>query len=317
MKCQALSDLLKTNYEHMKAMNRTHLFFLLVALISLAAAGIFYLSGGIYPSTAGTVLAVFYMFIPTISVLIIEKLIHREAIREKLFISFRINKWFFVAWLLMPLVAFLAMGIGLLFPDVSFSPEMDGMYNRFENMLTPEQMDEMRVSVDTMFLHPIWIALFAGLLAGISINAVAGFGEELGWRGFLLRQFQGKKFMHAAMIIGFVWGIWHAPIILMGHNYPAYPVFGVLMMTVWCILLSPLFLYITIKARSVIAAAIMHGTLNATFSIAYMTLYGGNELTIGMTGLAGFIALIIVTAGFLVYDVYGSKEGIMLKHISM
>jgi hypothetical protein len=36
-----------------------------------------------------------------------------------------------------------------------------------------------------------------------------------------------------------------------------------------------------------------------------------------LTGLAGFFALIIVTAGFLVYDVYGSKEGIMLKHISM
>ncbi len=301
----------------MKAVNRTHLFYLLVAVISLATAGIFYLTGGSYHSGAGTALATFYMFIPTISVLIIEKLIHKDVIQKRLFISFRINKWFFVAWLLMPLVAFLAMGIGLLFPDVTFSPEMEGMYTRFESMLTPEQMEEMRASVDRMFLHPIWIALIFGLLAGISVNAVAGFGEELGWRGFLLRQFQGKKFIHASLVIGFVWGIWHAPLILMGHNYPTYPVFGVLMMTVWCMLLSPLFLYITIKARSVIAAAIMHGTLNATFSIAFMTLDGGNELSIGMTGLAGFIALILVTAGFLVYDVYGSKEGIMLKEISM
>jgi hypothetical protein len=36
-----------------------------------------------------------------------------------------------------------------------------------------------------------------------------------------------------------------------------------------------------------------------------------------LTGLAIFIALIIFTAGFLVCDVYGSKEGIMLKNISM
>ena len=194
---------------------------------------------------------------------------------------------------------------------------MEGMFDRFENMLAPEQMQEMRESFDKMPFHPFWIVLLQGLLAGITINAIAGFGEELGWRGFLLRQFENNKFMKAALVIGFVWGIWHSPIILMGHNYPTYPVFGVFMMTFWCILLSPLFLYITIKAKSVIAAAIMHGTLNATAGLSIMTLEGGNELIAGSTGLAGFIALTLITVLFFLYDRYITREKIMLKTINL
>ncbi len=301
----------------MKILSRTNLFYVITAAISVAAAGIFYLSGGKYGSTAGLILATFYMFIPTIAVLIVDKLIYKEAIQKRLLISFKVNKWFVVAWLVTPVLAVASMGVALFFPDVTYSPGMAGMFDRFEDMLTAEQMQEMHNSLDNMPFHPFWLTLLQGLFAGLTINAIAGFGEELGWRGFLLRQFENQKFFRAALVIGFVWGVWHAPVILMGHNYPTYPVFGVLMMTVWCILLSPLFLYITIKARSVIAAAIMHGTLNATAGLSFMTLEGGNELTVGVTGLAGFITLIIITAAFFAYDKYISKEGIMLKRIDL
>lgn len=301
----------------MKTISKTNLFYLITAIISLSAAGIFYLSGGRYDSSAGLILATFYMFIPTIAVLIVEKLIYKEAIQKRLLISFRINWWFAVAWIVTPIIGFAAMGIALLFPDVSYSPGMEGMFDRFESMLTPEQMNEMRESIKTMPIHPLWMGLLSGLIAGISINAIAGFGEELGWRGFLLRQFESKKFMRAALVIGVVWGIWHSPLILMGHNYPTYPVFGVLMMTIWCILLSPLFLYITIKAKSVIAAAIMHGSLNGTLGLSFMLVKGGNELLVGATGLAGFIALSLITLIFFLYDKYLSKERIMLKRIEL
>ena len=301
----------------MKPLSRTNLFYVITAAISIAAAGTFYVSGGQYASTAGLILAIFYMFIPTIAVLIVDKLIYKEAIRKRLLISFKVNKWFVVAWLVAPLLAIASMGVALLFPGITYSPGMEGMFDRFEGMLTPEQMEEMRNSIDNMPFHPVWLTLIQGLVAGLTINAVAGFGEELGWRGFLLRQFENQKFYKAALVIGFVWGVWHAPLILMGHNYPGYPVIGVFMMTVWCILLSPLFLYITIKARSVIAAAIMHGTLNATAGLSLMTLEGGNELTVGATGLAGFIALIIITAAFFAYDKYISKEKIMLARIAL
>ncbi|MFO8065956.1 MAG: CPBP family intramembrane glutamic endopeptidase, partial [Bacteroidales bacterium] len=200
----------------MKTISKTNLFYIIVAAISLTSVGAFYLTGEKYDSTPGIILATFYMFIPTISVLIIEKLIYKEAIRKRLLISFKINKWFVVAWLVTPVIAFAAMGIALLFPDVSFSPGMEGMFDRFESMLPPDQMQEMKDSIESMPVHPIWLSLIQGLIAGVTINAVAGFGEELGWRGFLVRQFENQKFMKAALIIGLVWGIWHSPLILMG-----------------------------------------------------------------------------------------------------
>ena len=88
------------------------------------------------------------------------------------------------------------------------------------------------------------------------------------------------------------------------------------MMTIWCILLTPLFLYVTIKAKSVIAAAIMHGTLNGTAGIALIVIEGGNDLTIGMMGLAGFISLMIFISALFVYDSRISKEKIMTNRIS-
>lgn len=301
----------------MKKITKINLFYLLIAIMSLTLAGLFYLLGGEYNSFSGMMMAATYMFIPTIAVLIIEKFIYQNKIIENLLISFKFNKWFLVAWLIMPIIAFMSIGIALLFSNITLSLDMEGMFEKYASSMTQEQIEEMHLSIDNLPIHPLWLTLFAGLFAGITINAVFGFGEELGWRGFLLRQFNQQSFIKTALISGFVWGIWHSPIILMGHNYPNYPFLGVLMMTIWCILLSPLFLYLTLKAKSVIAAAIMHGTLNATAGIAIMVLSGGNELTIGMTGLTGFIALSIVTAMFFVYDKYISQEKIMLQKINL
>ncbi len=85
------------------------------------------------------------------------------------------------------------------------------------------------------------------------------------------------------------------------------------MMTIWCILLAPIFSYVRLKAKSVIAAAILHGSLNATAGLAIMVVKGGNDLLIGVTGLAGFIVLIIVNIGLFIYDNFIAKEPIVME----
>jgi len=298
----------------MKTINKTTLFLILNFGMSFSLAGIFYLSGFSGANkTAFTVLGVLYMFMPTLSVLIVTKLIHKEPIKKDLLISFRLNKWFLLAWLLMPVISFCTVGVSQWFPEVSFNPEMTGMMKRFESMMTPQQMQEMKASLQSLPVHAVWIVLLQGLVAGITVNAVAAFGEELGWRGFLLRSFREMSFLQASLLIGFIWGIWHAPLILMGHNYPQHPVPGVFMMVVFCILLTPFLLYITLKARSVIAAAIFHGTLNATAGISIMLIDGGNDLTTGITGLAGFVTLFFFILLLFAYDCLISRERMFLS----
>ena len=200
----------------MKAINRTTLFLILTFVITYLLAGIYKLMGGDITNRIGfTLLGTFIMFIPSISAVIIKKFIHHENLKADLLISFKINKWFFVAWLIIPIVMFFSLGISLLFPDVTYSPEMSGFIKRFESLLTLEQIEQMKNSLATLPVNPIWLFLLQGLIAGLTINAIAAFGEELGWRGFLLQEFKEMHFFKAAIAIGFIWGIWHAPLILM------------------------------------------------------------------------------------------------------
>lgn len=250
------------------------------------------------------------MYTPTIATIIIQKIIYKAQLKE-LGISFKLNKWFLAAWLLPLLLAFLTFTVSLLFPGIQYTTNMEGIFERYQNALTPEQIEQMKKEIAASPIHPIWIAIAQGLIAGITINAVAAFGEELGWRGFLLKQLEYTGFWRSSLVIGITWGLWHAPLIIQGYNYPQHPFAGVFMMTIFTTLLSPIFSYVRIKAKSVIAAAIIHGTLNATYGISIMLIKGGNDLTAGEMGLAGFIALALINLALLLYDRKIEKEPIM------
>lgn len=217
-------------------------------------------------------------------------------------ISFKLNRWFLAAWLLPPVMAIGALGVAVLFPGVVYSPEMEGIFELLRNILPPEQLAQMQAQKANLPVHPFWLALLQGLIAGVTINALFGFGEELGWRGFLQKELGLLGFWKSSFLIGLIWGIWHAPLILQGHNYPEHPAAGVLMMTIASMLLAPVFSYIRLKAKSVIAAAVLHGTFNGTGGLAIILLKGGSDLTVGMTGLAGFIVLAAVNLAIYVFD---------------
>ncbi|MCK5200930.1 MAG: CPBP family intramembrane metalloprotease [Spirochaetales bacterium] len=258
---------------------------------------LFFAFGGKWDTPASFGITTIYMFIPMAVAILVQKFIYKEPFKAPLGISFKFNRWFVLAWLLPPALAFTTLGVSLLLPGVEYSPEMAGMFERFKSLFTPEQLMQMERQVSTLPIHPVWLSLLQGLVAGVTINAVFGFGEELGWRGLLQRELDFMGFWKSSLTIGIVWGIWHAPVILQGHNYPEHPVAGIFMMMIWCILLAPIFSYIRLKAKSVIAAAIFHGSFNATAGLAVMVVSGGNDLLIGVTGLAGFIVLLIANIG--------------------
>jgi len=266
----------------------------LTFVVNWLLALVFFVLGGRWGTPAGMAFGASYMFVPMLVTILLQKGVYHEPLKEPLGISFRLNRWFLVAWLLPPVIALATFGVSLLLPGVEYSPQMQGMFERFAPLLTPEQAQQLRERIADAPVGIFWLALFQGLLAGITINAVAGFGEELGWRGFLQRELAFLGFWRSSALIGLVWGLWHAPLILQGHNYPQHPVAGVFLMTALCMLLAPIFAYVRVKARSVVAAAIIHGTFNATYGLSIVLVRGGNDLTTGVTGLAGFLVLVAV-----------------------
>jgi membrane protease YdiL (CAAX protease family) len=168
---------------------------------------------------------------------------------------------------------------------------MDGLLERFSPIFTADQLEEFKREIADSPIHPFWTALLQGLIVGPTVNAIAGFGEEVGWRGLMFRELIHTGFWRCSALTGFVWGLWHAPLVMLGHNYPQHPSIGVLMMIAWTMLLSPIFSYVRLKSGAVPAAAILHGSLNATAGLSIMLVKGGDDLTTGVSGLPGFAVL--------------------------
>ena len=109
------------------------------------------------------------------------------------------------------------------------------------------------------------------VVVGSLINTVPAFGEEVGWRGFLFPRLQ-ELFGPVAAVVGtgVTWGLWHAPVILLGYNYPGNPVLGLGAMCVMTTLFGAFLGWLRQRSGSVWPAALGHGTLNAavtTFAV--------------------------------------------------
>ena len=274
-------------------------FTVLTYLASWLLVGLYFACGGTWTLPGALVLGVVYMFVPLTVAVIVQKCLFKEPLKAALRANFTPNRWFVVAWLLPPAIALAAIGVSLLLPGVTFTTSIEPLLERFRNVVPAGQLQHMKQHAESLPIHPFWLSLLQGLIAGVTINAVAGFGEEAGWRGLLQTELAGLGFWKSSILIGVLWGFWHAPLILQGHNYPQHPWAGVFMMTAFTVLLSPLMAYITIKANSVIAAAIFHGTLNATAGLALIVVKGGSDLTVGMTGLAGLATLLLANLGLM------------------
>jgi membrane protease YdiL (CAAX protease family) len=284
------------------------LYLILTFSINFAMVAIFLAAGGKPGGTGMILLAMAYMLVPMIVTILVQKFIYKQPLVKPFGISFTVNRWFFVAWFTPPLIAFATMGVSLLLPGVSYTPDMSGFISTLNNILTPEQAAASTKFIADLPVHFIWLILIQALIAGTTINAIFAFGEELGWRGFLVKDLGFMGFWKSSALIGLIWGLWHTPLILMGHNYPQHPQLGVAVMTGWTLLLSPLFSYIRVKARSVIAASIFHGTINAVPGLALMLISGGDDLTVGITGLAGFIVLAVANLLLFIFDRFITRE---------
>ncbi|MDP3232572.1 MAG: CPBP family intramembrane metalloprotease [Myxococcales bacterium] len=249
-----------------------------------------------------TVVVAVSMFGPALGAVVAQRRAG-EAIAEPLGVVMKPNRWWLVAWLLPLALQPLVLVFGLMVPGVEWSPDFGGLLERLGPSLPPDKLAEAKQQLEALPRAGM-MALMVGqaLIAGISINAMAAFGEELGWRGWLSRHFAALGFWRRSGLIGVLWGLWHAPIILQGHNYPQHPVAGVPMMVVFCVLLAPLHELVRLRGGSVWAAAVLHGSINASAGFGIILLRGGDDLTVGVTGLAGLAALALVNGALFIVD---------------
>jgi membrane protease YdiL (CAAX protease family) len=257
-----------------------------------------------------TIYASLYMLLPMIVAMVLQ-MINKEKLTSTGLLRFKIRWSWLVAWILPVVIVLLTIFVNTLLPGCEFNTEMSAMIPADS---VPEEQKEMV----SMLMTPAFLivtTIISGLFAGATINALFAFGEEYGWRNYLIAALRDKKFACASIFIGIVWGLWHFPLILLGHNYPQHSVAGVFMMVIFCVLLSFIETYFVLKAKSVYPAAIFHGAINAVAGLNVLLIKGGNDLINGASGLSGFIVMAVVIAIIYVFDRYVLKDNIFSKTI--
>jgi uncharacterized protein len=158
----------------------------------------------------------------------------------------------------------------------------------------------------------IWVlvgqTLANGFIAGITINTVFALGEEIGWRGFLHKELGHLGVWKSGLLIGLIWGFWHAPLVIQGYNFPQNPFIGVFMMTIACAPLGMIMSYFVQRSGTVMSAGFFHGVFNA---VAGLTLAILDDVTDILHNPFGVTAIITYSAFALL--LYGIERRRQLK----
>lgn len=270
--------------------------------ISWTVAAAIYVSGTSLNGVRGVVLLTAgYMWAPAVSAIVIQRL-DGSSVREGCGLFRGRLRWSVLAWLVPVPLLVATIGVGLLVPGTEFTTDY-GAFLRGMG-LSQEQIEASLAALEGVPAPPFVVFVGQGLVAGLTVNAVAALGEEMGWRGLLLTELSPLGFWRASLLTGLVWGVWHAPIILQGHNFPEAPVAGVAVMTLWTVAASPVFTYVALRARSVLAPTLLHGTFNAVGFLSLVYLTGAGRLLVSPVGVAGIGAAVLATATCVAHDRY-------------
>lgn len=169
--------------------------------LSWTLAGAFFALGGRLGGVSGYAVAIVYMFTPLAAALTTQKVVFREPAARPLGIRFRLNRWWLIASLLPITMAFAVFGVGLLLPGTYYDPTMSDFFARLAATLPTEEMARLREQMAGVSpILGLLLGTLSALAAAYTVNRLAGFGEEAGWRGLLQRELAPLGFWKSAAL---------------------------------------------------------------------------------------------------------------------
>jgi uncharacterized protein len=214
----------------------------------------------------------------------------RERRMDALGLRFTPN-WWWIAALLLPLaVGALSMALTILLSDRSII-SIDEAIARGEQ--------EWGRDIDVASVAVLGIQLFVFLTVT----------EEVGWRGYLYHLWRPSGFWRTSLAIGLVQGVWHLPVVLFSPGSTSdrlllaalYPLFGLL----W----GPAITVLRDRGRSIWATGLFHTLQNGAVVTTTMMLIDTSAPWNGMSGIGGFIALLLLNAAIPLLGLHRRQPG--------
>ena len=234
-----------------------------------------------------TALLASIMFTPAIAAFIVRRFITREGFATA---GLHRGPWrpYLVLWIGVPLLIAAVYALTLLLGLGQFDPTLAQLTARMEEMARGQPLPQLPPP-------PVLSAaiLAQSLTLGVVVTSIFTFGEEFGWTGYLLIKLLPLGRWRAALIYGSIWGLWHAPIIAGGYNYPGYPVLGPVMMCLLTIAFALTQTALRLRYDSVYLTSFFHASINTHgLGVLPMLVAGVSPVLGGITGVVGIMTFL-------------------------
>ncbi len=224
------------------------------------------------------------MWIPAFATVLVTRFITREGLSST---NIRLGSFrpYLQTAILLPLVFAviygLSWGLGLSQPDWDLS--------EFRSMIA-SLADAELPPISSPALALVGVFLGSSLISPF-LNGLFGFGEELGWRGYLLPKLMPLGKPRAYLLVGVIWSLWHLPLISIGFTYPNRPLLGMLAFTGLTIGFGIFLNEMTLLHKSSLLAGWIHGVFNSQKLGVWPLLFPNTDPLVG--GYAGVIGIAI------------------------
>jgi membrane protease YdiL (CAAX protease family) len=197
---------------------------------------------------------------PPIAALICAFLFHKGKRIAVLGLRFRPNRWWLAAFLIPFAIQAYHFAVTQAFPQVRTEVLTDMRVNAA--VLLNKPVAEMPAGLGGVAFIFLGFALVFSLLFTLT--------EELGWRGYLYRQWRHLGFWRFSLIQGIIWGVWHWPMVIyFGMVFADDRWAGLVYYPLSLMTLAPIMTLMRDRDGSIWAPGILHGTLNAISIVAF------------------------------------------------
>ncbi len=207
-------------------------------------------------------LGVFGMMIPSVAHLV-TRLVTKEGFRNTyLAANLKGNVKWYIASVVVKLIEAVLCGVMIWL-----------IYGNGMSFSEAFSFDEPALKIGTLLLQ----------LAFTLVVFFPAFGEEWGWRGYMMPKLTELMGRPAAIVVGgVIWGLWHAPLTVSGHNFGTEmnPLLTVLLMCVFCVLVNVFLTLLTERTKSIYPASICHMVTN-NMGVGMLLILFGTEAFLG------------------------------------
>lgn len=275
-----------------KSSKKELIFFIVpVFILTYLLCGVAYIKGGLERFPA----VVISMFIPAMIALIVQKFSRdKQAFRQSLGLRWGKPKYYLIG----PATVFFIVSMSCLvsvviFPQTLKSPAEIGR-------LLLQSVNKFGVPANGVWQAALLIFIFNVMIAPL-VNILLFLGEEIGWRAYMTPRLLKLLGTKGVIVAGLIWSFWHSGFMLMGFNYPGYPLIGQFIFPLFCIPCGIILQYFYVRSGSVFCVAICHGVINWTstvFGLFFLETDNSNPLLHGPAGIVACLVWLLAGAFF-------------------